>query len=349
MPLDSEAARSPEKREYEHSKSYEHTSGEHVGYDGYEALAEKMNVLIDEHKHIYKCVEKIGKKLYKKLKKLHEEHEEIEDELEDEKMSIKDDVSIIGVPTGGHGGYGYGDGFGGGGILGAVLVAALLGNRGGFGFGGNAGFVGEVGGCHNRCATTDDVMDAQQLGILADIRAAVPLSESQLQLALAQAQDAITTQTLEQTISLKDGQTAIQLANANTLYQLSAQLSAGNFALSNEIHEEGEKTRQLITNNQIMELNRLAAERQDEIIELRNERRRDTDRHGLEINMINNQNQNQLQFQAQAQAQAVFFDQFRRDLFEVSQIAKATNAQFNIGSGTLNAATQTANPINTKI
>ena len=61
--------------------------------------------------------------------------------------------------------------------------------------------------------------------------------------------------------------------------------------------------------------------------------------------MINNQNQNQLQFQQQAQG----FAFLQHGLAECNQLARATNAQINIGSGTLTGAAQTANPINTKL
>lgn len=312
-------------------------------------------------------LEKRLDKLDRRLDKYHEKSEKYYDKLKSKYKKHSEDkmaeefAHMSNYYAGGMGGYGggmgggygggyCGDGFGGGGLLGALVVASLFG-RGGFG---RDGFDGHHGGhhdgcCGSRCATPDDVMDVQQLGVLSDIKAEIPLAEAQTQLAIAQAQYALSNQTTEQTLALTAGQTAIQLAQANTLFQLSQQLCATENNLSNITHNEGEKTRALITNNQIMELNRLAAERQDEIIELRNERRRDVDRHGIEISMINNQNQNQLQAQAQFQAQALFNERIFKELCDVSQIAKATNAQINIGSGTLTGAAQTANPINTKI
>lgn len=233
------------------------------------------------------------------------------------------------------------DGLGlGGGLIGGLVLGSLLRNGGFGGWGGCGNGVG-VDGLNNLQGAIDT---NAILTNLADIKAAVPLSEAQVQLALAGVQDTITTQTLEQTLALTQGQSAIQLAQANTLFQLSNQISAGNVNLSNQVRDEGEKTRNLITSNQIAELNRLAAERQDEIIELRSERRRDNDRHGLEINMVNNQNQNQLQFQQQNQ----ILSQLCNGLIEVGQIARATNSNVIVGNTGAVGATQTANPTNVR-
>lgn len=256
---------------------------------------------------------------------------------EDSKMA--EPVNIFQNPMTGGGMDGAGLGLGGG-LIGGVLLGALLGNRNGgiFGGGTNDG----VSGLNNLQGAIDTNAILSNLG---DIKAAVPLSEAQVQLALAGVQDTITTQTLEQTIALTQGQSAIQLAQANTLFQLSNQISAGNVNLANQVRDEGEKTRGLITANQIAELNRIASERQDEIIELRSERRRDEDRRSIEINMINNQNQNQLQFQAQAQA----INTMCGALAEVGQLARATNQTIQVGNtGLTTGGAQTANPTNVK-
>lgn len=81
------------------------------------------------------------------------------------------------------------------------------------------------------------------------------------------------------------------------------------------------------------------------ITELRLHSGRRDDQHAIEIQMTNNQNQNQLQFQAQAQG----LNWLQHGLVECNQYAKATNAQVNIGSGTLTGAAQTAAPVNAKL
>lgn len=246
-----------------------------------------------------------------------------------------------------------GGGFGGA-ALGALLAGGLL--NGGFGNNRN----------HENLVTSDQlqtavgtVVDTQQntavLQGLGDIKAAVPLAEAQVQLALAGTQAELSGQITASNIGVIAGQAAINkniseaiaasLAsqsnlNVNILQSSTANLMAtkdAQYALATAIKDDGEKTRALITTNQIADLNRLAAERQDEIIELRNSAARDRDRHGIEINMINNQNQNQLQFQAQAQVLTTLSN----GLVEAIQSIRATNQAINIGG------TQLASPTNT--
>ncbi|MCR9028352.1 hypothetical protein NXA99_07365 [Citrobacter amalonaticus] len=259
---------------------------------------------------------------------------------------------------------GYGNGYGGYGCgynngCDSLLALALLGGRG-FGYGGydhgyhHGGYHDHC--CERKCATADDVMDIQQLSDLGDIKAAVPLAEAQTQLALAGAKDAIAQELYSQSLFLSRGQTDILMAQAAGVQSLSHQLCAVEHAVdknawqvSQTVQNDGEKTRALITANQIAELNRLAGERQAEIIELRHEHRRRDGEDGIRINMQNTTNQLQGQIQAQGQQQAIFNERCWRELCDVAQLAKATNAQINIGSGTLTGAAQTANPINTRI
>lgn len=272
--------------------------------------------------------------------------------------------SPMGTGAGMGGGYGgYHDGFGGGGLIGGLLVGALLG-RGGFGgLGGGFGHVGGFDGhhghgghCGSRCATPDDVLDIQQMAKLGDIQAAIPLAEAQTQLALAGVQNNINQQTLEQTLALTAGQTAIQLSQANTLFQLGQGICGVNFnvektgwQVAQTVQNDGEKTRALIGSIDRENLNRQITVLANEVTELRHEHRRRDGEDGIRISMTNQQNQLQGQIQQQAQAQALFNDRCFRELCEVSQLAKATNAQINIGSGTLTGAAQTASPINTRI
>ncbi|MNJ37047.1 hypothetical protein D3C77_318540 [compost metagenome] len=206
-------------------------------------------------------------------------------------------------------------------------------------------------------------MNTAVLQSLGQIQAAVPLAEAQVQLALAGSTGEIRSHLGSVENQLVSGQAVINknisdaiassLAsqnniNVNVLQTGTANLMAtkdAQFALSNLITADGEKTRALITANQISELQRLAAERQDEIIELRNGSARDRDRHGIEINMINNQNQNQLQFQQQAQALV----SLGHCLSDVSQLARATNTNLIVGNtGATTTGPQTANPVNVK-
>lgn len=227
-------------------------------------------------------------------------------------------------------------GFGGG--VGLLLAAALLGGNGfnnrnhGGDCADNATLSAALAG------VTDSQMNTAVLQSLGQIQAAIPLAEAQVQLALAGSTDAIRSHLGQVENAILAGQNSI---NVNVLQGTAASITAtkdAQFAVSSAVVSEGEKTRALITANQIAELNRLAAERQDEIIELRNGVARDRDRHGIEINMINNQNQNQLQFQQQAQV----LNTLSHGLVDALQSIRATNQAINIGAGT-----QVANPTNT--
>lgn len=191
--------------------------------------------------------------------------------------------------------------------------------------------------------------------MVGDVKAAVPLAESQVQLALAGAVGEIRGHLGQVENGVLVGQAAINkniseaiaasLAsqnniNVNVLQTSTANLMAtkdAQYATLAAITADGEKTRALITENTIAQLNRLAAERQDEIIELRATAARDRDRHGIEINMINNQNQNQLQFQAQAQV----LQTLSGGLVDALQSIRATNQAINIGGTQLDSPTNT--------
>lgn len=261
-------------------------------------------------------------------------------EIHYEKETIMEPVNVFaGNPLGMMGGTGH-DGLGlGGGLIGGVLLGALLGNRGGL-FGGNGSGNG-VDGINNIQASVDT--NAILAGI-ADVKAAVPLAEAQVQLALAGATADITSQNMQQTIALQQQNFAGQLATcagfANTARDIASvetTVDRSAWALSNTIKEDGERTRALITSNQIADLNQKLTVAQLEAFELRQEGRRSDDRHGIEITMTNNQNQQQLQFQAQAQA----INTLGGLIHSCDQNIRATNQAINIGSGA-----QVANPNN---
>lgn len=281
-------------------------------------------------------------------------------------MDEDEDMASVETPTFLATGGTAGDGFGmGGGLIGGLLAASLFGNRNNDW---NRNWHGE--GCvtpsqltAGLTGVTDAIQNTEVMGQLADIKAAVPLAEAQVQLALAGAQAELAGQINGSTLSNLNGQAQINknisdaiaasLASQNNINVNVLQTSTANLMATREsqyatlaaIKEDGEKTRALITANQISELQRLAAERQDEIIELRNGSARDRDRHGIEISMINNQNQNQLQFQQQAQAMV----SLGHCLADVTQLARATNQNLIIGNtGAVATGQQTANPVNVK-
>lgn len=269
------------------------------------------------------------------------------DEKEDS-MSAREDLNIIG--GGGDGG------FGGGGMLGGLLIGALLGRNGGGLFGGGNG---DGAGAIGLQSSIDTNTILQSLG---DIKASVPLAEAQVQLALAGQAASITNQINGTTLSLANGQSQLGLSIANALStakdlaaaqtqtlselvnNVGNQVDRNLYQLSTAVTNDGDKTRALIQSLDKQNDSRLITAQANEIIELRSERNRDTDRHGIEINMINNQNQNQMQFQQQAQV----LNQLTSALIEVGQIARATNSTVMVGNTGTTAANQTANPTNVR-
>ncbi|MDK9585406.1 hypothetical protein [Lelliottia wanjuensis] len=280
---------------------------------------------------------------------------------------FKNEVEIKGFPVpypmhGGYGGgYGGGCGFGGdgfGGGIGGLLVGALLGR--GFGFGG--GFGGGYGG-GGGCGDNGRVLETAILQQLGNVQAAVPLTALQTQAQVAESTGSINNTTLQQTLMLggeiaraslagqqgfanvKDSvQNSFAVLNAAVQNATSA-TNIGTLTTAIAIRDDGDKTRALISSIDRDNLNRQLTVAENTITELRLNQCRREDTHGLEIQMTNNQNQNQLQFQAQAQG----LGWLQHGLNECNQWAKATNAQVNIGSGTLTGAAQNAAPVNAKL
>lgn len=277
------------------------------------------------------------------------------------------------------------DGFGmGGGLLGGLVLGSLF--RGGNNFGGyGGGYAPSMTGYGDGCVTpsllaaslanvTDTQMNTEVLNGLGDIKAAIPLAEAQVQLALAGAQADLNSNIFNASSSINANiatglQTAIQgqaginknisdaiatsLASQGAIKETVLTSAAANmqatmqakFDLSQAISADGEKTREILRSQNEATLNRLLTERQDEIIELRNEGRRRDDRHGIEINMTNIQTQQQLQAQAQQQQINSLFG----CLHGIDQNIRATNQQLIIGNtGVTTGGPQTSNPTNVK-
>lgn len=246
------------------------------------------------------------------------------------------------------GGGGDGMGLGGGGILGLVALLALIGRNGNGGlFGGGDG--AGIGGVNNLQSAIDTNAMMTQL---ADIKASIPFNEAQLQLALGQAVAGLTAQNTANTQYLSTGQTAIQLAQQAISANLSREIAnvdtnvdRQSTAIQVAIKDDGEKTRALITTNQIADLQRQLGVAQLTALEDRQNAARTTDRIHIETTV--NQNQNQMQLQAQAQNNAI--NRLLDCVLENTQIARATNQQLIIGNtGAVTGGALTANPTNVR-
>lgn len=227
------------------------------------------------------------------------------------------------------GGMGFGgDGFGGGAM---GLVLGLLLGRGNL-----------LGNNDGRDCVTNESLNQQTLG---DIKAAIPLSEAQVQLALAQLGASLASQATADTQYLSGQNTAAALA-AQTTAALIARDIAGvdtnvdrqSTAIQIAINADGEKTRALITNNQIAELNQRLTVAQLENAENRAINRETVNSHNTTVTV------NQMQQQQQLQNQELRFA-LNQLVAGFGQVARATNSQVVVGSNGV-TGTQSANPTN---
>ncbi len=249
--------------------------------------------------------------------------------------------------VGGRGGFGFGGGEGGG-ILGLVALLALIGRNGGGGLL-SGGSSGGVDGLNNLQGTIDT---NAILGKLGTIEGSIPLSEAQVQLALAQLGQGIVSQINTTAVANAMGLSDIKFAQAlsfaglqKDIGDVDTNVDRQSCQIQNTIHSDGEATRALITTNLISQLQADKVILANEVTELRGDSHRERDRHGVEITMINNQNQNQLQFQQQSQVLA----NLHNAIFEVGQIARATNSNVIVGNtGATATGPQTANPTNVR-
>lgn len=249
---------------------------------------------------------------------------------------------------------GGGSGFADGGLLSLLLLSGLLG--------------GGVGG-RKDCADQASLNALQGsfdtnaiLAKLGAIEAAVPYNEAQVQLALAGLGDQLTRTITNGQTSLMQNQFAMQLQEANSTAavqsnianstaniisgqcEINTNIDRTGMTVVNAIRDDGNATRALITENLIQALRDDKVILSNELAELRNERNRERDRNGIEINMLNNQQQAQLQYQEQRQR----MDAITSHLFGIGgQIARATNSNVIVGNtGATTTGTQTANPTN---
>ena len=243
-----------------------------------------------------------------------------------------------------------GDGLfgGGGGLIGGLILGSLLRNNGNL-FGGSNDT--NTGAFATQAGVQSVVNQSAIQQELADLKAAVPLSEANLQAALAAQQNALQ-QNIFQAQTVTQAGFAAQVQNLNQIENNVLRETAGinqaiaavdrNLAvqtgvLSAVVKDDGDKTRALITSQYEATLNRQLSDANAEVIALRNRQELATATRGVEVNTTNNINQMQQQQQQQTQ-----YNQLANLIWGLGQQIRSTNEAINVGSGTL-----TANPMNT--
>lgn len=225
---------------------------------------------------------------------------------------------------------GGGFGFGGGGDGMGVLLGLLL-ARGGV-----------LGGDKDRDCVTQSDLNGATLG---DIKAAIPLAEADLQLALAGNQSAITQLVTSIGNQLQNGQTAQLLQTCNQTAALTAAIAAVDTnvdrtacATQVAVKESERNIIEVLTAQRISDLEQRLTVSQLSESEQRQINRENVNSHNVTVQVNQQQAQAQLQFQAINNALTALCNGF-------SQVARATNSQVVVGSTGVGAA-QTANPTN---
>lgn len=227
--------------------------------------------------------------------------------------------------------------FGGGGLIGGLILGSLLRNNGNL-----------FGNDGTGAAALTNPLIQQTLG---DIKAAIPLAEAQTQTAISASQNALTNsifnaQTVTQAGFAAQAQNLNQIEN-NILREtaginasiagVSRDVAVQTGTITSAISADGEKTRALLTAQYEAMLNRQLSDANAEIIALRNRFDTAERTRGVEVNTTNNINQMQQQSQQQQQ-----YAQLYNAIWGLAQSIRSTNEAINVGSGTL-----TANPLNT--
>ena len=249
-----------------------------------------------------------------------------------------------GITTGG--GDFLGGGLGGGGLIGGLILGALLRNNGGF-LGGADG-VRPVGGevLRNPPEQNQANMDLMAgIGALSkDVAVAQAANENSnsMQTNMLSGQlSQVAAATVAQITGVKEAVNAGAMVLAQQLNGVEKTIMENRYALSQDISNDGDKTRNLITRQYEESLNRQLATAQNEVIELRGDRRLQDATRTIELNNTNNINQMQQQQQQQAQ-----FGQLANLIWGLGQNIRNANSAINVGSGT---QTSTNTPTNTNI
>lgn len=244
-------------------------------------------------------------------------------------------------------------GSGGGGLIGGLILGSLLRNNGNL-FGGNGGDAA-VGALATANGVNSSINQSQMQTQLADIKASIPFNESQVQLALAgqtsniiaaidnsSAQSALRDSNAQAAIATGFGNQNLALANSlaaitSSVNQVGNQVQAGTYATAENIRNDGDKTRALLTAQYEATLNRQLTDANAEIIALQNRQASAEAARGVEVSTTNNINMMQQQQQQQQQ-----YSQLASLIWNLGQSIRSTNEAINVGTGT-----QTASPVNT--
>ena len=239
-------------------------------------------------------------------------------------------------------GGGDGFGFGGGGLIGGLILGSLLRNNGNF-FG-NDGAAGAVGGAVLRNPPEQNQANMDLMQAVGAVDKSVAVSTATMEASQATQTLGLTTQLnnvvsslAARTDNLKDVVNSNSVALMQGQNAIQQNVMENRYELSKDIQNDGDKTRALITQQYEATLNRQLGEANAALIELRARGDLAERTRGIEVTTTNNINQMQQQQQQQAQ-----YGQLANLIWGLSQSIRNDNSAINVGSGT-----QTSTPTNT--
>ncbi len=244
------------------------------------------------------------------------------------------------VSTSTGGGDFLGGGLGGGGLIGGLILGALLRNNGNFfGNDGNA-----AAGAVLRSPPEQVQANMSLMQSVGAVDKAVAVSTAAMEASQANQTIGITAQLNSQTGSLanridetKSAVNAGVMVLAQQLNGVQQQVMENRYVLSQDIQNDGDKTRALLTQQYEAMLNRQLSDANAAVIALQNRFDNAERARGIEVTTTNNINQMQQQQQQQAQ-----YGHLYNALWSLAQNIQSANSAINVGNGTL-----TANPANT--
>lgn len=235
-----------------------------------------------------------------------------------------------------------GDGlFGGGGLIGGLILGSLLRNNGNL-LGGDG--AGAVAGATLRNPPEQNQANMDLMAAIGGVDKSVAVSTATMEASQAQQTSTIQGQlssvaqaTVAQINGVKDVVNAGTMVLAQQLNGIEKSILENRYELSKDISNDGEKTRALIVSQYEATLNRQLSDANAAVIALQAKLDTGTVARGVEVTTTNNINQMQQQQQSQQQ-----WSQLYNVLWGLAQNIQSTNSAINVGSGT-----QTANPVNT--
>lgn len=336
------------------------------GLMGVEKELKDINTHLEEHTKTDEHYRSMLEKMYAAHKKNNNKNEENEMHVEVPAIvagSNDNTAAIVAAMAAGN--RGYGNGFGGDGLLAAALLSGgLFGNRNHGDWGRGEGCVTPAQLTAGLTGVTDAIQNTTIADGIGDIKQGVFQAEGNLQLAIAVAQSELAGQINSASLANLGGQAVINknisdaiassLAsqnniNVNVLQTAAAGISAtkdAQYALAAAIKDDGEKTRALITSNTITELQRELSVAQIAALE----DRLHTRSREVEVNVTQNVNQQQLQVQAQQQQQQqlALLGQLCAHISGL-QNAVSTNSNLIVGNtGAVATGPQSSSPVNVR-